>query len=317
MRTAVVVGLLLATGCAARPPAVSEPIKPATTGSSTASAPARVAITLDDLGATVESADPELSARILKALGAQAAPVAVFVNCVHLRDDALALWQHAGATIGNHTTTHLSLDAAGPDDAWWNDVKSCDDRLRRNLGEPVRFFRFPYLRYGKTAEFHEHAAQRLSDLGYRVAHVTAATSEWLVAGYYETALARGDAGLAQDLAAAYVEHMVDSLQAAHDLAVRKTGHDVAQITLAHVNRLAGDHLSDVLSALQSRGWHFISLEEALRDPVYAQPDAYVGGCGCSWLARIAPALTRDAPYVFGDYEDRLRTRFEPRVSSLR
>ena len=274
----------------------------------------RVAITLDDLGATPESSDPDLSRRILLELKAADAAAAVFVNCQALNDDTLRLWQRAGATVGNHTATHLSLDAAGPSDTWWQDVASCDARLKSVLGAPVQYFRFPYLRYGKTAETRSFAAQKLASIGYSVAHVSAATSEWLIANYYEEALKKHDTALVRDLSQAYVEHMVDSLGAAQELAMQKTGRDVAQITLVHVNRLAGDHLSDVLTALRARGWQFISLQEALSDPIYALPDSYVGGCGCSWLARIEPALTRADTYVFGDYEDQIRERFEKRLS---
>jgi hypothetical protein len=180
----------------------------------------------------------------------------------------------------------------------------------------VRFFRFPYLRYGRTPEFHAAADSKLSSLGYRVAHVSAATSEWLLAGYYDEALKKGDGPLLRELSTAYVEHMRDTLHTARDLAEKKTGRDIAQITLAHVNRLAADHLGEVLTALRADGFRFVTLEEALRDPVYSQKDAYVGGCGCSWLARIAPPLTREDPYPFGDYEVELRARFEARVKAL-
>ena len=36
--------------------------------------------------------------------------------------------------------------------------------------------------------------------------------------------------------------------------------------------------------------HFLSLEEALADPIYAMPDDYVGHGGISWLYHLAPAM---------------------------
>ena len=269
---------------------------------------------MDDLGATAESSEPALSRQILTALQSAHAPVAVFANCQALQPSTLLLWQQAGATVGNHTATHLSVDAHGADDVWWKDVQDCHLQLQSILRQPVRYFRYPYLRYGQDAATRAAASQRIASLGYAVAHVTAATSEWLLAQYYEIALAKHDAPLANELAQAYVTHLVDSLQAAQDLAQQKTGHGVAQITLAHVNRLAADHLSDVLAALRARGWHFISLSEALSDAVYTQPDEYTGRCGCSWLARIPPAIQHGDVYVFGDYEDQIRARFEARVT---
>lgn len=280
----------------------------------------RVAVTFDDLGVDAASVAPERSQRILAALHAAGAPAAVFANCRAITPAALLAWKSAGAALGNHTATHRDLDASdalgnGADEAWWHDVESCHERLSAIAGEPIRYFRYPYLRYGKDDATKREAARRLASLGYAIGHVTAATSEWLLAGYYETAVARHDDVLESELVAAYVEHMVATLRAARDLAVAKLGHDVPQITLVHVNRLAADHVADVLGALAARGVRFVSLPDALADPVYALPDAYTGGCGCSWLARIAPPLARDEPYVFGDYEQALRKRFEPRVAA--
>lgn len=282
----------------------------------------RVAISFDDLGVSEASSEPVLSMKILHALREAQAPSAVFANCKALEPQALLLWQRAGATIGNHTATHLSIDdaktgsGASANEQWWQDVTSCHRTLAQALGAPVRYFRFPYLRYGTGEERRRSAAQKLTSLGYQVAHVTAATSEWLLAQYYEVASSNADVALAAELAQAYVEHMQGTLEVARQLARHKLRRDVAHITLLHVNRLAADHLPAVLSALRRSGWSFISLQDALADPVYALPDAYSGGCGCSWLARVEPALKPTDEYAFGDYEDALRARFEQRVQAL-
>ena len=53
------------------------------------------------------------------------------------------------------------------------------------------------------------------------------------------------------------------------------------------------HLDALLASLVARGYRFITLEEAMRDPAYATPDVFVGANGPSWLFRwsrtIAPA----------------------------
>ena len=54
----------------------------------------------------------------------------------------------------------------------------------------------------------------------------------------------------------------------------------------------------MLSKLESRGYEFISLAEALRDPAYATPDDYDGSAGISWLHRWSLSLgygTRQTP----------------------
>ncbi len=321
----LIVALVLSS-CSAPPIMTSVPappsgaVNPAPSAPEATSARRNVAITIDDLGVDEASSDPELSSRILAQLADAAAPVAVFVNCEHLKDETLALWRAAGATIGNHTYSHASLDGgadAGFSELWWRDVARCHERLAQSAAGDVRYFRFPYLRYGANEARKREAAQRLASLGYRVAHVTAATSEWLLAQYYELALEAGDGAFARSVAQRYIAHMVETLETAEQLAASKGWRQVKQITLLHVNRLAGDHLAQVLAALRVRGWHFISLEEALSDPVYERNDEYTGGCGCSWLARIAPALSKTDDYAFGEYEARIREQLEPHAATLR
>jgi len=308
-------------GCVHRAPASSPGGAGAPAGVPRLAGDRQVALTADDLGATPASVDLELSRAILHNLAVQHAPVAVFANCKDLTDEALLLWKAAGATIGNHTASHLSIDAGGDGaawgEAWWRDVETCHRRLSESLQADVRYFRFPYLRYGKRPERKEAATRLLATLHYRVGHVTAATSEWLLADYYQVAIDKHRADLAAEIANAYVDHMVETLREAVRMAQTKVGREVAQITLFHVNRLAADHLGDALAALKKEGWQFISLEQALADPVYRLADAYTGGCGCSWLARIEPPLTPRGEYAFGDYEDQLRARFEARISAVR
>jgi peptidoglycan/xylan/chitin deacetylase (PgdA/CDA1 family) len=281
----------------------------------------RVALTFDDLGATESSSKLEISESILQALRAARAPAAVFANCQKLEPQTLRLWQQAGATIGNHTATHLSVDTTTDSgewasEAWWQDVSSCHQRLGQLLEQPVRYFRFPYLHYGKSVERRLAATRSLDALGYRIAHVSAATSEWLLAQYYEAAAERAQLELMAELSSAYVEHMLQTLSVAREMARQKLGRELPQITLIHVNRLAAEHLPRVIAALREARWEFVSLEQALADPAYSLADEYAGGCGCSWLARIAPALKRGDEYPFGDFEEQIRTRFEARILAL-
>ena len=285
-----------------------------------ASVTGRVAITIDDIGLDSANNDSATTRAIVRSLLAVQAPVAVFANCAQLTSRTLALWRDADVTFGNHTHSHMDIDKdpsgyEGLGARWWEEVVRCDRQLEKALGRRVRYFRFPYLRYGRTAERRDEAARRLKGLGYRVAHVTAATSEWLLAEYYDRAIAAGNQGLADEIARAFVRHMVQTLMDARSMTRNKTGREAAQITLLHPSPLVAHHLLPALEALQQAGWQFISLNEALADPLYARADEYIGGCGCSWLARIRPALSyvRGDRYIFGDYEEEFRRRFDPLV----
>ena len=51
--------------------------------------------------------------------------------------------------------------------------------------------------------------------------------------------------------------------------------------------------ADVLAMLKKRGYRFISLEEALKDPAYQQPENYVEPGGVSWIQRWS--MTKGLP----------------------
>ena len=54
------------------------------------------------------------------------------------------------------------------------------------------------------------------------------------------------------------------------------GYEPRQILLLHANWLEADHVAELLDALRKRGYQFITLQEALSDPVYSAPDDYAG-----------------------------------------
>ena len=60
-----------------------------------------------------------------------------------------------------------------------------------------------------------------------------------------------------------------------------------QILLLHDNRLNADALDALVAMARRRGYSFISVDEALKDPAYRRQDASVGRRGLSWLHRWA------------------------------
>lgn len=52
-----------------------------------------------------------------------------------------------------------------------------------------------------------------------------------------------------------------------DLSQRAPGRDVPHILLLHMNRINADHLGTLLDWYASEGWTFITVAEALKDPL--------------------------------------------------
>ncbi|BCA96291.1 hypothetical protein TUM19329_26520 [Legionella antarctica] len=61
--------------------------------------------------------------------------------------DLMETFRNQGFTIGNHTYTHLSLNAISAD-KYIADIERADEKLGRVLTEP-KYFRYPYLAEGK------------------------------------------------------------------------------------------------------------------------------------------------------------------------
>jgi len=254
-----------------------------------------MAVTIDDLP-WVGDLPPGLdraaaNRRLLEALTARGVPATGFVNCG--REPAgspiLRLWQEAGMEIGNHTEQHLDLNRADVD-AWIADARSCDRRLREVTGRAAVPFRYPYLHRGPTVERYRRAREAVDALGGPIAPVTINTADWVIDDAYIEALRAGDAARAREIGEALVEHVLLATAHYQERARERVGRDVSHILLLHANTLLADHLGTLIDRLGERGFRFVSLEEALRDPVYAMPDVYIGREGLSWLYRFEPPI---------------------------
>jgi hypothetical protein len=100
------------------------------------------------------------------------------------------------------------------------------------------------------------------------------------------------------IADGYLRHMAESFDHFEALSRTLFGREIPQVLLLHANRLNADHFDSVAAILRRRGYRFVRLEDALRDPAYASRDTYVGPRGLSWLERWAATrgmTLREAP----------------------
>ena len=151
--------------------------------------------------------------------------------------------------------------------------------------QKIRYFRHPTLNTGKDLASKNGFEAFLASRGYKVAPVTIDNSDWIFARVYNDALARGDKALQKRVADAYAPYM-DEMTAFYEQLSRDTiGREVKQVLLVHASPLNADHFGEVIAKLKARGYRFVSLDDALKDPAYSLPDTYVGPIGISWLQR--------------------------------
>jgi hypothetical protein len=135
--------------------------------------------------------------------------------------------------------------------------------------------------------------------------VTFDNDEYVHARAYDLARERQDAAAMDSVASDYLRYMESVAAHFEGLSRRTLGREPAQILLLHANWLNAERLPLLARTFRQRGYRFVSLEEALRDPAYALPDAYIGRRGMSWLERWAITRGQD-PGVAPEASDWVR-----------
>lgn len=282
----------------------------------------RIAVTIDDLPwARVDEIVPaDLQARhaaLMAQLRQAHVPVVGFVNESKLEVDGqvqparvqmLRDWLDAGYVLGNHTYSHMDLNAKGVA-AFQQDFLRGETVLRPLLaerGQVPQWMRHPYLRAGRTAEERMQMDAFFKQHGYRVAPVTVDNGEWVWAFAYANVMneqpdsAAREATLAQ-LRKGYVPYMLNKLDYYEQQSQALLGYALPQVWLMHANELNAATFAELVAATKRRGYRFVSLDEAMRDLAYARgAEGYNGRYGPSWLHRWAMAEKKPKDFYAGE-----------------
>ena len=245
--------------------------------------PARLAVTIDDLPAT-GSAIPgvtrvEIAHAIIRTLKENGVDAYGFANGSFLKDNPqessiLKDWMAADFPLGNHTRDHLDLRFS--DAGAYTDNIEAEAQLLRGLNASSRgttavqpIFRFPYLEEGETLEKRDAVRTYLTAKGYRIAEVTVDYNDWAWDSAYKRCRSQKDDRKTQWLEAHAIDSADHMLQSAQALSKFLYNRDIAHILLIHCNYFTAHTLDRLLKHWRARGVQFISLAEAMDDPVYS------------------------------------------------
>lgn len=256
----------------------------------------QVAVTFDDLPAPQGELEDmrRITSALLASLKRNGVPVTGFVNERKLyrhgevdeRINLLRAWLDAGEELGNHTFSHINLQSVPLAD-YEEDVvrgETVTRWLMQERGMKLRYFRHPFLFTGTTPEYKEGLAKFLAARGYTVAPVTLDNGDYIFADVYFKAKKRGDSETAKRIADAYVPYMETIFDFFERLSAETFGREVRQVLLLHANEINADRFDELAAMMKRRGYTFVTLEEALKDPAYSEPDALYKN-GVSWIHR--------------------------------
>lgn len=281
----------------------------------------RIAVTIDDLPwQRMATTSPEnlrvRHAALLAQLRQAGVPVVGFVNEDKLEIDGvtqpervamLDAWLDDGHTLGNHTYGHVDAHVVGIP-AFQDAILRGERVLRPMLakrGRTPQWFRHPYLRAGRTAEDKAAITDFLTAHGYRIAPVTVDNGEWVWAFAYARVLdGQPDtperAAVLERLRLGYVPYMLNKIDYYERQSQALLGYTLPQILLLHANELNAVAYAELIAGIQRRGYRFVTLEDAMRDPAYLREDGYHGRYGPSWLHRWAMAEQKPKDFYAGE-----------------
>jgi len=272
----------------------------------------QISITMDDFSwaRAIRLSAEERNEAILKTLRAHNIKAGLFVvgrNADSEQGKALlSAWDKAGHLIGNHTYSHRNYNGTALTVAQYQDDILRAESVLKEFPHFQKYFRFPMLKEGNTAEKRDAMRTFLEQHGYRTGHVTVDNSDWIVDQRLNARLQKDPAANVNPYRDFYLEHMWDRAQYYDSLARKVLGRPVKHTLLMHFNLLNGLFLGNLLQIFKSKGWRLIDAEEAFTDPVFsARPKIVPAGESIIWsLAKESGKIDRNLRYPAedGDYE---------------
>src|SRR5262249_37605214 len=158
-------------------------------------------------------------------------------------------------------------------------------RLMKSREPYQLYFRHPQTHTGDTEAKKKAVEDFLAARGYKVTPHTIENSDFIFNPVYVRALQNKDEELAKRVRTAYLDFTMAATEFAEHISPQIFGREIPQILLIHANRLNADCLDEILRRFAARGYHFVSLDEAIADPAYQTKDTTISKYGPTWLWR--------------------------------
>jgi peptidoglycan/xylan/chitin deacetylase (PgdA/CDA1 family) len=249
----------------------------------------QIAFTFDDLPAhgplPPDVARPQVVQSILATLKAERMPpVYGFVNGFRLtgypyQAEILKDWVKSGNPLGSHTFSHLSLDVVSAE-RFEQDIADNEAVLKKvDPNGDWHWFRYPFLDEGDTLAKRQAVREYLKQHGYRTAEVTLDFEDYLWNEPYARCMAKhDDAGIAY-LEQSYLGTADEFIGVFRTLSKQLYGREIPYVLLMHVGAFDAKMLPRLIALFRSKGFEFVTLEQAQKDPAYSfDPNiGYPGG----------------------------------------
>jgi peptidoglycan-N-acetylglucosamine deacetylase len=240
----------------------------------------QVAITFDDLPTHGDLPEGQtrldIANSILTTLRSQHMPLVYgFINAVQLESEpeniaVLNVWRAAGEPLVSHSYSHPRLNDLTTAE-YEADIAKNEPLLTTLMaGQDWHWFRYPYLQEGETLEKRHVVRAYLRQNGYRIAQVSLNFDDYLWNDPYARCIAKNDTKSIDALQSSYLSTADQSITAFRKVTHALYGRDIPYVLLLHIGAFDAKMLPDLIAMFRQRGFTFITLPEAIKDPAYAE-----------------------------------------------
>lgn len=180
----------------------------------------------------------------------------------------LQAWHAAGEPLGNHTWSHPELDKLSAA-AYERNIARNEAILRKvDPHGDWHWFRYPFLEEGNTVEKREAVRGWLQAHGYRIAEVSMDFQDYNWNDAYARCARKRDDASVTSLHDSYLASADESIRVYRQVAQTLYGRDVPYVLLLHVGAFDAKMLPELIALFRARGFTFVTLQQAMADPVY-------------------------------------------------
>lgn len=207
-----------------------------------------------------------------------------------VRADIARMWIDAGLEVGLGGFKHLKLYDTNAEEYIENIEKN--ERVAKQLtGETrsaPRYFSYPFLNTGKAYDKAKVEAW-LASRGYTSIKYTIDNQEWMYSFAYDTARNDNDVNTMKEIRQAYLSYMAKMFDHYEAYSGELFGRDIPQTMVLTPSRLITDTADEFFDMVARRGYKFVTVDEAQRDPAYKTKEDFAGEAGISWFERWSMA----------------------------
>lgn len=201
-------------------------------------------------------------------------------------------WLTAGHKLGNHSWSHIDINKMSVHD-FIHDICKNQKIIEYHTPKAPLFFRYPFLSEGSSIESRTEVRTSLLDSGYQITPCTFHNMDFAWNELCYHAIKYDNTALLHDIKIKYLRYSAYRLFKAIFLSHQLFQRTIPQIMLLHFCTATALFLPDLLYLLKKSGAHFITLEQAVKDPIYGYDSKFISPRGIDLIHQIMIGQGKD------------------------